>query len=113
MDATVVVGFFTTAIAALASCVAFLFKLHYVDTRKALDKCEQEHDKTRSAMDTKILAEQEDCERRLNKLSEDSERRTMKYQAVIDKLELRIDGLLKQVADYFTNRAKTERTEPQ
>lgn len=97
------IGMFSAAIAGLSGCVGYLFKLHYSDNNKrfekvqtALDECEQRHEVTRTTleakMDAKIAAEQAECEARVKA-----------YQVVIEKLEARIDSLLRQIAEYFTH----------
>lgn len=94
MDSTLVVTLLTTAIVSLAAAITFLFKLHYIDTRGALKNCEDRHNKDREDFHSRLAEEQLDCEKRL-----------IQYQAVIDKLQSRLD-------DLYTNMVPHERRRP-
>lgn len=61
MDSTTAIGLASTIVTALAGAVCFLFKLHYVDTRKSLADCEDRHKSAKEEFEKRIAEERAEC----------------------------------------------------
>lgn len=72
-------------VSTLAAAIAWLYKVQYVDNKKALADCKDEHISTKLEMTQRIDQERKDCE---------SDKQ--KYQNVIDHLQHRVDSLQDQ-----------------
>lgn len=76
------------AISVLASGLAWVAKLFYVDVKKSLAECETRHDRTKIEYEQRLQEEKKDCESQL-----------LEHKGVINNLQSQINTLTANVFD--------------
>lgn len=89
-----VLGGIATVIAALSGSVTYLFKLYYVDTKKAQADCEKNNELLKAEFKATLKEEKEDCKKDIDKLS-----------ALVDSKQAQLSDLHRQVFDLAKNQS--------
>lgn len=93
----IVLGFVSTIVTGLTSAVVYLFKLHYVDTKKALDECKEQHKSNKTEFNQILSAQEAGCKEELSKLSTEAKSQLAALSSVVEQKQVQIDKLQDQV----------------
>lgn len=97
VDINVVVGFFSAIGTGLTSAIVYLFKLHYVDTKRALEKCEENHKTSKVEYEKIIQSIKNDYEQNIASEKEECRSEISKRDIEISSLRDNVSKLNDQV----------------
>lgn len=89
--------FITTVVTGLTSAVVYLFKLYYVDTKKALDQCKEEHKTSKEEYEKHCETNKAEFQILLNKQETECREELAKITAVVQEKQIQITTLSNQI----------------